>query len=196
MQKKNSYGAHGCFSIHRYDLRLALAQFRQCLMPISKVDILPVIACPPSHWLSRGNRRSLECKRRAAPSLQRPLSPNRLDHTQSISSRPHRQKHRMAMLAATDDDHDVFGLGREMNDLIGRHVRGFLQQFVVVFMPLAARRNLREFQRRMLPEIVFDLLLGDTVPRHDLRVFDAEGDQAACRRRSCRRRDGSRRGAS
>ena len=29
----------------------------------------------------------------------------------------------------------------------------------------------------MLPQVIFDLLLGNAVARHDLRVFDAERDQ-------------------
>ena len=83
----------------------------------------------------------------------------------------------MAVLAADDDDHDVFGLGGKMNDAVRRHVGRFAQQFVVVFMAFAPRRNFGKFERRVFPEIIFDLLFGDAVARHDLRVFDAERDE-------------------
>src|ERR1043165_4049342 len=44
-------------------------------------------------------------------------------------------------------------------------------------MALAPSWKLGELQGRVLPEIVFDLLFGNAIPRHDLSVLDAERDQ-------------------
>src|SRR3990172_9718027 len=64
-----------------------------------------------------------------------------------------------------------------MNHAVRRHIGRLAQQVCVAFMTFAPGRNFAKLQRGMLPEIIFDLLLGDAVPRHDLGVFDAEGSE-------------------
>src|SRR5437773_11519779 len=41
-------------------------------------------------------------------------------------------------------------------------------------MAFASSRNICERHRRMFPEVLFHLRLGDSVPRHDLRIFYAQ----------------------
>jgi hypothetical protein len=81
------------------------------------------------------------------------------------------------MFAAEHNDHDIFRSCRKMNDTVRCDIRRFFQKIFVALMTFAARRNIRKRHGRMLPEIFFDLLFRDPVARHDLRVFDAEGDQ-------------------
>src|SRR5687768_2531002 len=83
----------------------------------------------------------------------------------------------MAVLAAEHHDHNIFGFGRQVNDPVRRDVWRFAQQLIITFMSLAPCGNFSKVQRRMLPEIILNLLLGDAVPSHDLRVFYAEADE-------------------
>ena len=83
----------------------------------------------------------------------------------------------MPMFAAGNDHHDILRLCRKMNDSVGSDVRRVFQQFVIALVTLATLGNLGEFERGVLPQIVFDLLFGNPIAGHDLSVFSSERDE-------------------
>ena len=62
----------------------------------------------------------------------------------------------MTMFTSQYNNHNVFWLCREVNNAIGRDVRRFAQQFLIALVTFAPGWNLRERQRRMLPEVLLN----------------------------------------